>query len=329
MRRILLLSGFLTMILLIYSCKYNADTLKPRISGLSGEIILVVPQYKWESALGDTLRKFFSYDQPALPQPEPVFDIIHISPNQFSKIFTTHRNIVNIKIDSKYTKAGISMINDQWAVPQLVINVTAPNDSSCIDLLVENSDLIIDKINDAERQRVLFGYKKYQETDISRKLKKKYHLRLYIPKGYNLDVDSSDFVWISNETPLCSQGIFIYFYPYNNRNVFLPENLIRKRNEVLKKYVNGPVENTWMTTEDLITPVYTEFEKDSLYFAKLQGLWKLQNGFMGGPFVSISTVDEERNRVVTLEGFVYAPNDDKREFLRQVESILYSVEILD
>ncbi len=329
MRKILLLSGFLTMVLLIYSCKYNSETLKPRISGLSGEIILVIPQNKWESAMGDTLRKLFSYDQPALPQPEPIFDIIQIPPNKFSKIFSTHRNIVNIKIDSKYTEPGISMANDQWAVPQLVINVTAPNDSVCINMLIENSDLIIDKINDAERQRVLYSYKKYQETDISRKLKKKYHLRLYIPKGYTMDVDSADFVWLSSETPLSSQGIFIYFYPYNDRNVFLPENLIRKRNEVLKKHVNGPVENTWMTTEDLITPVYTEFEKDSLYFAKLQGLWKLQNGFMGGPFVSISTVDEERNRVVTLEGFVYAPNDDKREFLRQVESILYSVEILD
>jgi len=329
MRRILFLSGFLSMVLLIYSCKFNSETLKPRISGLSGEILLVIPQYKWESPLGDTLRKFFSYDQPALPQPEPVFDIIQVSPNQFSSIFTSHRNIINIKIDSKYTKAGISMANDQWAVPQLVIDVTAPNDSLCINLLIENADLIIDKINEAERQRVLLSYKKYQETDISRKLKKKYHLGLFIPKGYSLDVDSSDFVWISNETSLVSQGLIIYFYPYNDRNVFLPDNLIRKRNEVLENYVKGPVENSWMTTEDLLTPVYSEFEKDSLYFAKLEGLWKLQNGFMGGPFVSISTVDEKRERVVTLEGYVYAPKNKKREFLRQVESIIYSVKLLD
>ncbi len=329
MRRILLLSGFLSMALLIYSCKFNSETLKPRISGLSGEILLVIPQYKWESPLGDTLRKAFSYDQPALPQPEPVFDIIQVSPNQFSSIFTSHRNIINIKIDSKYTKAGISMANDQWAVPQLVIDVTAPNDSSCINLLTENADLIIEKINEAERQRVLLSYKKYQEANISRKLEKKYHLGLFIPKGYSLDVDSSDFIWMSNETPLVSQGLIIYFYPYNDRNVFLPDNLIRKRNEVLKNYVKGPVENSWMTTEDLLTPVYSEFEKDSLYFTKLEGLWKLQNGFMGGPFVSISTVDEKRERVVTLEGYVYAPNDKKREFLRQVESIIYSVKMLD
>lgn len=329
MRRILLLSGFLTLALLIYSCKFSSETLKPRISGLSGEVILVIPEYKWESPLGDTLRYFFSYDQPALPQPEPVFDVIQVSPNQFSSILTSHRNILNIKIDPKYTKTGISMANDQWAVPQLVIDVTAPNDSSCINLLIENADLIIDKINDAERQRVLLSYKKYQAADISRKLKKKHNLSLFIPKGYSLDVDSTDFIWISNETPLISQGLIIYFYPYSNENLFLPENLIRKRNEMLKNYVKGPVENTWMTTEDLISPIYSEFEKDSLYFTKLEGLWKLKNGFMGGPFVSISTVDEKRNRIVTLEGYVYAPNNKKREFLRQVESIIYSVKILD
>jgi hypothetical protein len=223
----------------------------------------------------------------------------------------------------------MAMANDQWAVPQLIIDITAPNDSSCINLLTKNGDLLTNKINEAERQRVLINYKRYQEADVSRELTKKYGLSLIIPKGYSLDVDSSDFVWITNETPLTSQGILIYSYPYENQEAFLPENLIRKRNEFLKKYVKGPVDNTWMTTEDLIPPVYSEFEKDSLYFAKLRGLWKLQNGFMGGPFVSISTVDKKKNKVVTLEGYVYAPRNKKRELLRQVESIIYSVKFLD
>lgn len=329
MKRILLFSGLLSLLLLNYSCKYDSDTLKPKVSGLSGEILLVMPQNQWESSLGDTVRKIFSHDQPDLPQPEPVFSIIHVTPSQFTKFFMTHRNIVNIKIGSKYPKARMAMANDRWSVPQLIIDITAPSDTSCINLLTKNGDLLTNKINEAERKRVLINYKRYQEADVINKLKKKYGLSLIIPKGYNMDIDSSDFVWIANETPLTSQGILIYFYPYKSQDAFLPENLIRKRNEFLKKYVKGPVDNTWMTTEDLIPPIYSEFEKDSLYFAKLRGLWKLQNGFMGGPFVSISTVDKKKNRVITLEGYVYAPHDKKRELLRQVESIIYSVKILD
>jgi hypothetical protein len=329
MRRILLFFGFLSLLLLNYSCKYDTDTLKPKVSGQSGEILLVMTQAQWEAPLGDTIRRIFSHDQPGLPQPEPVFSVIHVTPDQFARIFMTHRNIVNIKIDSKYSEAGMSMANDRWSVPQLIIDITAPNDTSCINLLTTNGDLLTNKINEAERQRVLINYKKYQEADISRKLKKKYGLDLIIPKGYSLDVDSSDFVWIANETPLTSQGILIYFYPYKSEDAFLPDHLIQKRNEFLKRYVKGPVDNTWMTTENLIPPAYSEFEKDSLYFAKLKGLWKLQNGFMGGPFVSISTVDKKKNRVITLEGYVYAPRNKKRELLRQVESIIYSAKILD
>ncbi len=329
MRRILLFSGLLSLLLLNYSCKYDSETLKPKVSGLSGEILLVMTQAQWESPLGDTIRRIFSHDQAGLPQPEPVFNIIHVTPNQFTKIFMTHRNIVNIKIGSKYSEAGMAMANDRWSVPQLIIDITAPNDTSCINLLTKNGDLLTNKINEAERQRVLINYKRYQEANVTRKLKKKYGLSLIIPKGYSLDVDSTDFAWIANETPLTSQGIFIYSYPYKSQDDFMPRHLIRKRNEFLKKYVAGPVANTWMTTEDLIPPVYTEFEKDGRYYAKLRGLWKLQNGFMGGPFVSISTVDKKNNKVVTLEGYVYAPHDKKRELLRQVESIIYSVKISD
>jgi hypothetical protein len=144
-----------------------------------------------------------------------------------------------------------------------------------------------------------------------------------------MDVDSSNFVWLASETPLSSQGIFIYFYPYTDENTFTPEYLVEKRDKFLKKFVPGPSPNTWMATEDLLPPSFNEFKLDEKYYSELRGLWKLQNGFMGGPFVSFSTVDESRMRVVTVEGFVYAPSEEKRELLRQVESILYTLEIVE
>ena len=47
---------------------------------------------------------------------------------------------------------------------------------------------------------------------------------------------------------------------------------------------------------------------------------------MGGPFVSLITKDEVNNRFVMIDGFVYAPKEDKRELLRQVEAILYTID---
>ena len=329
MKKLLVIALFSISLILTNSCNLRTETLKPKVSGLAGEVIIVMPQQDWDSGIGDELRKILSTDMVGLPQPEPEFDLIHVTPNNFDKIFTSHRNIINVKISSNYLDPKIVVLNDQWSFPQIVMNITAATDSTCINLLRDNADQIVERINQAERERVLINYKRYQEAGIYHELTKKYHISLMIPKGYNLDIDSANFIWVSNETPLTSQGIFIYFYPYTDEASFLPEELVSKRNEFLKSYVEGPSDNTWMTTEDLFAPDFSEFEEDGQYYAKLRGLWKLENGFMGGPFVSLSTVDEKRNRIVTVDGYVYAPSEEKRELLRQVESIVHSLEILD
>jgi hypothetical protein len=63
------------------------------------------------------------------------------------------------------------------------------------------------------------------------------------------------------------------------------------------------------------------------YAVKVDGLWRVENDFMGGPFVSYTFLDPKNNQVVTLFGYVYYPNHKKRDKLLQVESILYSVNV--
>lgn len=55
----------------------------------------------------------------------------------------------------------------------------------------------------------------------------------------------------------------------------------------------------------------------------------MENYIMGGPFVQLSTVDTRRNRIVTVEGFVFAPSEEKRNYVRQLEAILYSLSFPD
>jgi hypothetical protein len=50
---------------------------------------------------------------------------------------------------------------------------------------------------------------------------------------------------------------------------------------------------------------------------------------MGGPFVSYTLVDKKNNMVIALDGYVYAPNKNKADLLRQVQSILLSFEFVD
>ena len=81
-----------------------------------------------------------------------------------------------------------------------------------------------------------------------------------------------------------------------------------------------------MATQKLAPVYFKEFSNKGRYTAELRGRWTLVNDFMGGPFVSFSQVDEKRGRVVTVEGYVYAPNEKKRKFIREVESILWTLQ---
>ena len=61
----------------------------------------------------------------------------------------------------------------------------------------------------------------------------------------------------------------------------------------------------------------------------MRGLWKMVGDLMGGPFVSIARVDEANGRIVVAEGFVYAPETKKRNFIRKLEAALYTLRLSD
>jgi hypothetical protein len=59
----------------------------------------------------------------------------------------------------------------------------------------------------------------------------------------------------------------------------------------------------------------------------MRGLWVVKGDCMGGPYVSFSRVDEENNRVIVVEGFVYAPEKMKRGLIRRLEGALYTLKL--
>jgi hypothetical protein len=64
------------------------------------------------------------------------------------------------------------------------------------------------------------------------------------------------------------------------------------------------------------------------YAAEIRGLWRMENDYMGGPFCSLTVYDSTRARLVTVEGYAYAPYFDKREYVRQIEAVVRSLEFL-
>ena len=167
-----------------------------------------------------------------------------------------------------------------------------------------------------------------QYRPIQKEIEIHHQIRLAIPRGYNLDFSKDEYTSVSIETPDLSQVVQIYDYPANGPEDLNTEALIAKRNEITRAFTRGPREDSYMTLSAMYQPIAFDLKKDSLDITELRGLWELENGFMGGPFISHSVYDASRQRIVTVDGYIYYPNQKKRIKLKQLEAIIYSMKII-
>jgi len=103
---------------------------------------------------------------------------------------------------------------------------------------------------------------------------------------------------------------------------------LEQRNRITKTYVEGPREGSYMTIANMYKPIAYDLKINGMDVVEIRGLWELENGYMGGPFLSHSVYDEKRGRIVTVDGYIYYPNQKKRIKLKQLEAIIYSMEII-
>ena len=316
----------LTALALIASCK-PGRTLLPNVSGKAGEVVVVMDKENWEKDLGSAVRNTLGADCPYLYQREPLYSLVNVTRGNFADMFRIHRNILIFNMDDSTAEPGIIYRNDEWAHPQCVIQINASGAAEATSLFNENSARILATIEQAERDRVIANSIQYENREATAQVKQTFGGSPHFPIGYKLKKLTEDFAWVADEKPgSLIQGIFVYRHPASEKENFSVEALTRHRNTILAENVPGMFDNTWMTTSTYIKPTVEFLRFRGRQLAQMRGFWEVQNDYMGGPFVSHSFYGPENMEIITVEGFVYAPRYDKRQYLRQVESIVYSFE---
>lgn len=330
MKRITILTAMILVLGFFLSCSNrNQVSMKRNVTGKLGELVVVIAPSNWEGQPGEKIREILAQPQLGLPQEEAIFDLIKIPHEAFGDIFKTSRNLMVTNIGSGVETSEVLFKRDVHAHTQAVVYVNAKSSDELVSLLNKNSDRIAGFFIQAERDRLQLNYSNYNEKAVSNKTKEVFGLTLNVPPGFKVAEQSDDFMWIRYETPEISQGILIYSFPYDDDSTFTSEYLVAKRNVVLKNNVPGPVEGSYMTTEREVPLLFNVFKRNGNYSAEMRGLWKVENDFMGGPFISLSMLDLLGNRVLTLDAYVYAPGKDKLPLIRQVEAMIYSAAFIN
>lgn len=329
MKRILTYIAMAIVAFSAISCKEETKkkVLLPNISGKAGEVIVVINKGDWEGMVGNTLRDTLACECPYLPQREPLYTLVNVAPSGFTSLFNVHRNIIVVNISSTVKEPGVVYKKDVWAAPQCVMFINAINAESAVMLIKENSAKIKATLEQAERDRVIANATRYEELKLRPIVTKIFDGTPHFPSGYQLKKKTDDFVWITYDTQFTMQSILLFKYPVvKGENMMNLDNIIRNTNEVLKNNVPGMFENTYMTITDFARPSLEYLRYKGRDFAQMRGFWEVHNDYMGGPFVSHIFYSPDGSEMIELLGFVYAPKYDKRHYLRQVESVIYSFE---
>ncbi len=322
----------LVITLFIVSCgggKKGEITL-PSSTGNTNRILVVMKGTDWLSKSGDEIRKVFGEHQVGLPQPETLLSVSQIDPSGFSSFI---RNNKAVLLFQKADSAGISIVKNKYAAPQVIVVATAKNQEDMINLIQTRGKEIIQIFKDEDVKFIqnIFYKERIDHTQLS--TIKNLGLDITIPKRYRIVQDTlNNFLWMRQHLQSGiargdgTNNILIYSVPLKNEES-VADNITKVRDSIGEKFIPGSREGMYMITEKAYAPFTYETQIDNKKAYETRGKWEVKNDFMAGPFLNYTVIDKKNNRLVVFEGFTYAPSVNKRDFIFELEAIGKSMKI--
>jgi hypothetical protein len=335
MKNIRFIAAMLVILVSFSSCVVDEkakETSKARSVGGSSEILMVTQNdEQWKGQMGQAVRDFFEQEQYGLPQPEKNFKVAHINLDALNDMFKKHRNLIIAKIDKDIKNPLVETQRNLDSEPQFVIRITASSPESWVRAFETQKDGLKLIFDNNERKRFQEYFRPMTDSKIVAQLKKKFGITMNIPEGYNVAANGDNCMWLLQRHDDKDMSFLIYELPYKDTADLNLDNIINVRDSIVKKYIPGPLDGSYMTTDkEFVKPVSKVLPNfPAGYAVETRGMWNVVGDFMAGPFLSYSIVDPTSSKIVTAEGWIYYPNKEKRDLLRQQESILYSLKFVD
>ncbi len=318
---------FVLSLLFFMGCKDTSKKKKTvyrqESSGRINTITIVGDKMKWEGGLEKSVREYITPFYEGLPLDEPMFTLHFLPKEAFTGFAKNSRNIIWF---AKDTLNNFEMFQDYFAQPQVVVKITGEDTEIQKFYLQENASLIRRVFEENERKEKIRRMKKALSKD--KELENTFNIKLVYPSAYSTVRNEKNFIWIEKPISKGHMNLIAYTLPFQQfENI--PKKVIAIRDSIGKKYIEGRLPNSYMITEKAFSPHFykTTLGNKEAYLTK--GMWEVKNDFMAGPFVNYMIADKSRNRWLVLEGFAFAPSQNKREYMFELNTILSTLKILE
>ena len=313
--------------LFLISCN-EGDSKKQRFvsdsSGNINNISVVVDNILWEDNVGEAIRNVLAAPLEGLPQDEPIFSISQMPSQVFSGFTTKNRTVLKIE---KGKPASTTIYKDVYAKPQSVIVISGQTNTEIIDQLNTNSEKIVSAFKNSEikekQKRIALSL--FDDKPLNEEL----GISLKFPSVYRIAKTEDHFFWIRKDIKTGTMDFLVYQAPISaiRKGDSAVTDIVRLRDSIGKKHIEGRLEGSYLATESAYAPYIFKTIIDNKPTFETKGIWDLKNDFMSGPFINYAIEDKINNRYVIIEGYVFAPSVQKRDYVFELESIIRSLKI--
>ena len=293
------------LLLLLCSCSDRSPLLRGG-GGRPFEVLLAGDR-------DSTVYQELDADVEGLPQSEPSFDISSLQGEDIGQALRLSHLIVKVSINPQvFTATRIRYAKNVDAEPQMVVYIGSPSVQALKADMPKLGPQLRMLLNRAELNNQILRLREKHNIKMEEEIRRRFGIDLWIPVDMTSSKKGKDFLWLSNNATTGMQNICIYFGT--------------NRDSVMKANIKGETDDMYMATVHESVRRTRERTKSGTRLIT-KGLWEMEGDAMGGPFISHTLDDSIRHRVITVEGFVYAPEMKKRNLMRQLEAVLYTLKV--
>lgn len=348
---------FATLLLLPLVAACGNGDYRPEAIGEEGVVTVVMDSSQWAGPVGEAVRGAIGAYIGTLPAPEPAFELRQVSLRSQNDLDGVMRlkNVVFVAALSDSTnearflrsrlgegaeatirEQGGAVIakDDLWRQAQQVVYVTAPDTSALRETLAQQAGQIRAVLNTKTRTRLTRDmFDRGRQQDLEARLLEEHGFAVSVQHDYQVAIDTTRFVWLRRVLPDTWRSLFVYYEENADPRKLTPEWIYATRDSLAARYILGNLGDH--AAIDYRRPLETENVNFlGRYAFETRGLWymvsidaegnRVQQNAMGGPFLTYAFYDQESGRLYLIDGMVFAPGYEKREFLRQMEVIAHT-----
>ena len=311
------------VVFFLQSCEDNKVVYKPESSARINSITVVVDNDNWNNTIGDKIRNLYADEYEGLPQIEERFTLKQMPYEAFSGFSRSSRNIIFI---NKKSNPEFFFEVDKYARPQIYLEIKGNSIKSILEQIDKSKKEAINKFTNGEIEENKKRILKSPLKDTS--AMEDFLIDVKMPSAYSLYKQDKNFIWYQKQIQKGHSNIIVTQLP-NQKNIFdynIPS-VIKLRDSIGKVFLPGRNPESFMISEKEYLPYQKKVNYYGIKMLETRGTWEVKGDFMGGPFLNYLVEDKLNDRVLFVEGFVFAPSKRKRDNIIELEAIIKSLKL--